>query len=189
MRVVTTHSFLCGDHSLARLLGGLVGLLGVELPSYATADVNRFLPDMTLRSSNYVHQQVWNIASFSKRSDGALECRDSSQLSAGDLSPSCARTRPNFDEPLPRGSAWRTSPPSAQSGAKSPHSTYATSPFAERGEKVAAGRMRGAATCAVAANPSPRPSPLAPQREREPKRAQPSAAPFRIRHSPFPIFP
>jgi len=41
------------------------------------------------------------------------------------------------------------------------------SPFAERGEKVAAGRMKGAVTCADAANPSPPPSPLAPQRERE----------------------
>jgi len=41
------------------------------------------------------------------------------------------------------------------------------SPFAQRGEKVAAGRMRGAATNAVAANPSSRPSPLAAQRERE----------------------
>ena len=41
------------------------------------------------------------------------------------------------------------------------------SPFAERGEKVAAGRMRGGATCDDAANPSPRPSPLTPQRKRE----------------------
>ena len=40
---------------------------------------------------------------------------------------------------------------------------YEPSPFAKRGEKVAGGRMRGAA------NPSPRPSPLAAQREREPK--------------------
>ncbi len=41
------------------------------------------------------------------------------------------------------------------------------SPFAERGEKVAGGRMRGAATLAHARTPSPQPSPLAPQRERE----------------------
>jgi len=50
---------------------------------------------------------------------------------------------------------------------KSLQATMSPSPFAERGEKVAAGRMRGAATNAHAANPSPRPSPLAPQRERE----------------------
>jgi hypothetical protein len=58
------------------------------------------------------------------------------------------------------------------------------SPFAQRGEKVAAGRMRGAATCAVAANPSPRP---APQREREPKRARPSARLLPISHLLSPI--
>jgi|GEM_PF-833096 len=55
--------------------------------------------------------------------------------------------------------------------AKSPKpgaSAPAPSPFAERGEKVAEGRLRGAATNAVAINPSPQPSPLAPQREREP---------------------
>jgi len=34
------------------------------------------------------------------------------------------------------------------------------SPFAERGEKVAAGRMRGVATNADGQNPSPRPSPI-----------------------------
>ncbi|KAF0172204.1 MAG: peptidase M56 BlaR1, partial [Limisphaerales bacterium] len=54
-------------------------------------------------------------------------------------------------------------PPTPKPGAAAP----APSPFAERGEKVAEGRMRGAATNAVAANPSPQPSPLAPQRERE----------------------
>jgi len=43
------------------------------------------------------------------------------------------------------------------------------SPFAEQGEKVAGGRMRGWATLAHARNPSPQPSPLAPQRERESK--------------------
>ena len=43
------------------------------------------------------------------------------------------------------------------------------SPFAEQGEKVGGGRMRGWATLAHARNPSPQPSPLAPQREREPK--------------------
>ena len=43
---------------------------------------------------------------------------------------------------------------------------HSPSPFAERGEKVAEGRMRGAAACATDANPSPQPSPLAPQRER-----------------------
>ena len=43
------------------------------------------------------------------------------------------------------------------------------SPFAERGEKVAGGRMRGATTLAHARHPSPQPSPLAPQRERESK--------------------
>ena len=40
------------------------------------------------------------------------------------------------------------------------------SPFAQRGEKVAEGRMRGGATRADAANPSPRPSPLSAKRER-----------------------
>ena len=48
-------------------------------------------------------------------------------------------------------------------------SAPAPSPFAERGEKVAEGRLRGEATNAVAANPSPQPSPLAPQRAREPE--------------------
>ncbi|MEN9575717.1 MAG: hypothetical protein RL514_3572 [Verrucomicrobiota bacterium] len=40
-------------------------------------------------------------------------------------------------------------------------------PFAERGEKVAEGRMRGGAANADARNPSPRPSPLLRGRERE----------------------
>ena len=41
------------------------------------------------------------------------------------------------------------------------------SPFPGGGEKVAAGRMRGAATCAAARNPSPRPSPLLRGRARD----------------------
>ena len=54
------------------------------------------------------------------------------------------------------------------------------SPFPQRGEKVAAGRMRGAATNAAAANPSPRPSPLAVQREREIS-ASTASPPLRLR--------
>ena len=52
-------------------------------------------------------------------------------------------------------------------GQKDASARFSPSPFAERGEKVAEGRMRGGATNADARNPSPRPSPLAPQRARD----------------------
>jgi len=52
-------------------------------------------------------------------------------------------------------------------GQKDASARFSPSPFAERGEKVAEGRMRGGATNADARNPSPQPSPLLRGRERE----------------------
>jgi len=56
--------------------------------------------------------------------DRPFECGDSPPLSAGDLSPANARTRPLADESLPRGSASPTSRQSSPSGDESPHSMF-----------------------------------------------------------------
>ena len=62
-------------------------------------------------------------AAADERPEGhAMECGDSSPLSAGDLSPSKLHTPPSCCEPLGRGSAWPTSRPGEESGDKSQHS-------------------------------------------------------------------